>query len=164
MTYRQANINDQRNLKKLAIETWSQFQHELAPENWEKLKGNLANDKTWSELLTNSYSLVCVNEVDKIVGMSFLVPQGNPTELFDKSWCYIRFVTVDQNFAGKGIGRRLTEKCIQYARDSGEKTIALHTSEMMNSARHIYESLGFTILKELEPRLGKKYWLYTLEL
>ena len=164
MTYRQANANDLNELKKLALDTWSQFQHELVPENWEKLKGNLANDNTWSELLTNSYSLVCVNEVDRIVGMSFLVPQGNPTELFDKSWCYIRFVTVDQNFAGKGIGRRLTQKCIQYAIDSGEKTIALHTSEMMNSARHIYESLGFTILKELEPRLGKKYWLYTLEL
>jgi len=42
--------------------------------------------------------------------------------------------------------------------------MALHTSEMMRSARHIYEKIGFNILKEIEPRLGVKYWLYTLEL
>jgi hypothetical protein len=35
---------------------------------------------------------------------------------------------------------------------------------MMHKARHIYESLGFTILREIEPRLGKKYWLYTLDI
>ena len=34
----------------------------------------------------------------------------------------------------------------------------------MGSARHIYEKMGFEILKEIEPRLGVKYWLYTLEL
>lgn len=40
----------------------------------------------------------------------------------------------------------------------------LHTSEMMGAARHIYESLGFKKLREIEPRYGKKYWLYKLEL
>jgi ribosomal protein S18 acetylase RimI-like enzyme len=34
----------------------------------------------------------------------------------------------------------------------------------MNAARHIYEKIGFKIIKELEPRLGKKYWLYELTL
>ena len=96
--------------------------------------------------------------------MAFLVPHGNPTEIYDENWCYIRFVSVDPEFGGKGIGRQLTENCIQIAIDNKEQTIALHTSEMMNTARHIYESLGFKILKEIEPRLGKKYWLYTLDI
>jgi ribosomal protein S18 acetylase RimI-like enzyme len=34
----------------------------------------------------------------------------------------------------------------------------------MSAARHIYEALGFTILQEIAPRYGKKYWLYILEL
>lgn len=34
----------------------------------------------------------------------------------------------------------------------------------MKSARHIYEKMGFQILKEIEPRFEKKYWLYILEL
>jgi len=54
--------------------------------------------------------------------------------------------------------------CIDFAKSSDEKVIALHTFEYMNAARHIYESLGFNQTKELEPRYGKRYWLYQLEL
>jgi ribosomal protein S18 acetylase RimI-like enzyme len=54
--------------------------------------------------------------------------------------------------------------CIDKAKQTKEKTIALHTSEFMDAARHIYESLGFKVLHEIAPRLGKKYWLYTLDL
>ncbi|GAB2793202.1 hypothetical protein GCM10027275_42760 [Rhabdobacter roseus] len=164
MVYRQGNINDLSKIKNLALSSWGQFQGELTPENWEKLRKNLANQETYLNLLQKSYCLVCENEIGGIIGMSFLVPRGNPTEIYEESWCYLRFVTVDKKYGGQGIGRKLTEKCIQYAVDHGEQTIALHTSEMMSPARHIYESLGFTILREIEPRLGKKYWLYTLDL
>ena len=49
-------------------------------------------------------------------------------------------------------------------KQSGEKILALHTSEFHDSARHIYESMGFKIIKELEPIYSKKYWLYNLHL
>lgn len=47
---------------------------------------------------------------------------------------------------------------------SNERTIALHTSEFMDAARHIYESVGFVKVKEIPARYGKKYWLYLLEI
>jgi ribosomal protein S18 acetylase RimI-like enzyme len=136
----------------------------LTDENWQKLKANLDADKTFIDLLEKSFCLVCMKENEELIGMSFLVARGNPTEIYDKSWCYLRFVTVDPDFGGQGISRKLTEKCIEYALKNGESTIALHTSEMMHKARYLYESLGFTILKEIEPRLGKKFWLYTRSL
>jgi hypothetical protein len=34
----------------------------------------------------------------------------------------------------------------------------------MPAARHVYERFGFRILQEIPARLGKKYWLYTLDL
>src|SRR5438105_6558724 len=117
MTYRKGNINDLSSLKKLALKSWGKFQHELTPANWQKLKGSLADDKTYTELLAKSYCLVCVNDVAEIIGMSFLVPHGNPTEIYKGSWCYLRFVTVDPNYSGQGIGKELTNKCIQYAKD-----------------------------------------------
>jgi len=92
------------------------------------------------------------------------VPNGNPTDIYLTEWCYIRFVSVDPDFRGKGIGKKLTNLCIEKAKENGEQTIALHTSELMDDARHIYESLGFEIVKEIAPRLGKRYWLYKLEL
>lgn len=164
MTYRQGNIDDVEQLRKLALKSWGQFQCDLAPENWQKLFNSLNSKETYLELLEKSYCLVCENADKKIIGMAFLVPKGNPTEIYDENWSYIRFVSVDPDYGRQGIGRRLTEQCIELAKRSNEQTIALHTSEIMSKARSLYESLGFTVLKEIEPRLGKKYWLYKLDI
>lgn len=164
MIYRQGCINDLEQLRLLALKSWGNFQNDLSPENWEKLFTSLNNKQTYVELLEKSYCVVCENRDKEIIGMAFLVPSGNPTDLYLSEWCYIRFVSVAPEFGGKGIGRQLTEKCIEMAKAANEQTIALHTSEMMNTARHIYERLGFTVWREIEPRLGKKYWLYKLDI
>ena len=164
MNYRKGNIDDLNAIKKLAIKSWSEFKSELTNENWQDLYETLTNEKTYTDLIIKSYFVICESLNEEIIGMSFLVPNGNPTEIYDKSWCYIRFVTVDPDFGGNGIGKKLTENCIEFAKQSGETTVALHTSEMMDKARHIYEKLGFEILKEIEPRLGKKYWHYSLNI
>jgi ribosomal protein S18 acetylase RimI-like enzyme len=73
-------------------------------------------------------------------------------------------VGVNPNYQGQGIAKVLTRMCIDYAKQNNEKTIALHTSEFMDAARHIYEDAGFKVLKEIPPLFGKKYWIYTLDL
>jgi ribosomal protein S18 acetylase RimI-like enzyme len=164
MIYRQANSNDLPGIKNLALVSWRQFEDNLEPAQWQILENSLKEDKTYSGLLEIAYSLICINDKEEIIGMSFLVPKGNPTDIYEETWCYLRFVTVHPKYTGKGIGRELTERCIHYASEKGERIIALHTSEMMERARHIYECLGFKVLKEIEPRFGKKYWLYTLNI
>ena len=96
--------------------------------------------------------------------MAFLIPSGNPTDIFQADWSYVRMVGVHHSYGGQGIGRQLMQLCIDQAKATHETTLALHTSEFMDAARHLYEQLGFTQLKELEPRYGKRYWLYLLEL
>jgi hypothetical protein len=86
MKYRQGNINDLEQLKQLALKAWSDFQNELTSENWTVLHNNLNNNKTFSDLLNDSYCLVCETN-DAIIGMAFLVPKGNPTETYKKEWC-----------------------------------------------------------------------------
>lgn len=162
--YRQGNINDLAQLKNLAVKSWGQFQSKLTSDNWLKLYNTLTNDTTYIELLDKSTSIICTTGSDKVIGMAFLVPKGNPTDIYDKDWCYIRFVSVDPAFGGQGIGRKLTTLCIDAAKKNNESVIALHTSEIMDAARHIYEALGFTILKDIGQRLGKQYWLYKLDL
>lgn len=164
LTYRQGTKEDLQNLKKLAIKSWTPFQRQLTVENWNSLKQTISNDKTYEELIDQSTCIVCVANYDNVIGMAFIVPNGNPTDIYLKEWSYIRFVSVDPEFGGQGIGRKLTIMCIDIARQNGEKIIALHTSEIMDKARHIYESLGFNVLREIDQRLGKKYWLYKLEL
>jgi len=164
VTYRQGNFGDLEQLRNLALKSWEQFKKELTTDNWQKLFDNLSSKETYLDLLNNSHCIVCETSDSEIIGMAFLVPNGHPTEIYDAKWACIRFVSVNPYFGGLGIGRQLTLKCIEIAKNNNEQTIALHTSEMMSTARHIYESLGFKILKEIEPRLGKKYWLYTLDI
>jgi ribosomal protein S18 acetylase RimI-like enzyme len=164
IAYREAISTDLQALKDLAIASWSRFKPQLEKEHWESLYASLTNDDTYLPLLNNSYAVVGMAENKQVIGMTFLVPHGNPTDIYDANWCYIRFVTVHPSFAGQGIGRHLTQLCLEKAKQNKEQTIALHTSELMNNARHIYESLGFNILKELDKRLGVRYWLYTLNL
>lgn len=164
IVFREATGTDLQALKDLAVASWSQFKPKLEKEHWESLYNNIIQDDTYTALLNNSYAVVCVSEKHQVIGMAFLVSNGNPTEIYDDSWCYIRFVSVHPEYGGQGIGRRLTMMCLEKARQNNEQTIALHTSELMTNARHIYESMGFTILKEIDQRLGMRYWLYTLDL
>lgn len=151
-------------MKALAIDSWSAYKAYLTEDNWKLLNENLHDNKTYEELLNISTCFLCVNNQTDVVGMAFFVQSGNPTDIYLSDWCYIRFVSVHPKFGGKGIGRELAKMCIDLAKQNGEKTIALHTSEMMHAARHIYESMGFAILKEIDKRLGVRYWLYTLDL
>lgn len=162
LSFRHGTTNDLQQFKELGIITYGQYE-KLLGENWHKLGKMLSDTNTWTHLLKTSTPLVCeIN--NKIVGMAFLVSTGNPTDIYPEDATYIRMVGVHPDHTGKGIAKKLTWQCIDLAKQNGEKTIMLHTSEYMDSARHIYESCGFTILKEIPPRFGKKYWLYKMDL
>jgi ribosomal protein S18 acetylase RimI-like enzyme len=163
MKFRDGTMRDAAQLRKLALISYGQFQHVLTLDNWQSLKVHLTTEALFPSLLKIAQCFVCENK-DEIIGMAFLIPKGNPTEIFEAGWSYIRMVGVHPDFAGKGIGKQLTQRCIDFAENSGEQVVALHTSEYMNAARHIYEGLGFKQFKELEPRHGKRYWIYKLEM
>jgi ribosomal protein S18 acetylase RimI-like enzyme len=162
-TYREGSLADKEQLKHLGIISYGQYKPLLSEENFNVLHRNLSDDSKVEALITGSKCFVCLDG-DTIVGMAYLVSSGHPWDIFLADWAYIRMVGVNPAYQGKGIARQLTRQCIDYAQHTGEKTIALHTSEMMDAARHIYESLGFKQLREIEPRFDKRYWLYLLEL
>ncbi|RFS18512.1 GNAT family N-acetyltransferase [Emticicia sp. C21] len=161
--FRKATIDDIEKLKLIGLNSFGNFKDQLTEDNWEKLKNYLTGENTYPELLNQSTCFVC-EHANEVIGMAFLFSRGNPTDIFQEDWSYLRMVGVNAAYAGKGLGRRLIEVCIDHARTTGEKTIALHTSEFMDAARHLYEDMGFNQVRELPSRLGKKYWLYRLEL
>jgi len=162
-SYQVGTINDIDQLQDLGIIAYKQFQSVLTPDNWEIFNGNLQNRQKFIDILKIAKCFVCLDN-DKIVGVAYLIPSGNPTDIFKPEWSYIRMVGVNPKYRGQGIARKLTEMCIDFAKQNNEKTIALHTSEFMDAARHLYESIGFKVLKEIPPLFGKKYWLYTMDL
>ena len=57
----------------------------------------------------------------------------------------IRLLLVDPKGRGLGLGARLTDECVQFARAAGYKKITLWTHSILTAARHIYQKAGFTL-------------------
>jgi len=68
----------------------------------------------------------------------------------------IRLLIVSPKARGLGLGRRLTEECIAFARAKGYRAITLWTHDCLKAARHCYEKAGFTLTsRENKMSFGK---------
>ena len=59
----------------------------------------------------------------------------------------IRLLLVDPKGRGLGLGARLVDECVHFARATGYKKITLWTHSILTAARHIYEKAGFKLMR-----------------
>ena len=86
-----------------------------------------------------------IAEVDgERAGCVFLVSGDEPGS------AKLRILMVTPAARGLGIGTRLVETCLAFARRAGYRRVVLWTNDVLVSARRIYRAAGFT-LTEQEP-------------
>jgi DNA-binding MarR family transcriptional regulator/N-acetylglutamate synthase-like GNAT family acetyltransferase len=83
------------------------------------------------------------------VGSVFLVKDTDET-------ARLRLLLVDPAARGRGLGTRLTDECVRFAKTTGYRGITLWTHSVLTAARHVYSKAGFTLTSsEKRKSFGK---------
>ena len=87
-----------------------------------------------------------IAEIDgENVGAVMLTNDGDGVARF-------RLLFVEPEARGLGIGVRLVDEAIRFARGAGYRKITLWTHSVLTAARHIYQSAGFKLMRSEEHR------------
>ena len=99
----------------------------------------LTYDKLVEIINSDNITIFVAEENGEIVGMMTFVTYRIPSGL--KAW--IEDVVVDNSKQGKGIGRALIEKAIEYANQLNILKVDLTTAPFRVAANALYQKIGF---------------------
>lgn len=147
VTVRSGGAADMDAARSLLAAAYAQYETELPPVNWRRYLADIVD----LEGRAATSELLVAEDAGRLVGCVSYYPPGlevsYPSETFSepwpREWSAIRLLAVDPSARGRGVGRLLTNACLERARSRGAPAVGLHTTPFMEVARAMYERMGF---------------------
>jgi GNAT superfamily N-acetyltransferase len=156
---RNANPSEFHEIGKLMIQVYSQlegFPKEDEQPNYYKLLANVGDltTKPKTELL------VAISAEGQIAGavvyfgdMQYYGSGGMATK--EQNTSGFRLLAVSSEARGLGIGKLLTQACIEKAKENKSRQLIIHSTLAMQVAWSMYEKLGFKRSEDLDFKQGE---------
>ena len=151
---------DRDSVNRLGAAAYAQFEGTFS--DWERFAAGAAS---LADHDRSGEVLVARDRTGAVLGAVGYFGPGTPRpDFFAESDALIRMLAVAPEARGLGIGKRLTQACIDRARRDGAACIALHTTPAMTVAQPRYVRMGFVERQDLGLRFGVPYAVYALSL
>jgi len=150
---------DSDDVDRVAVAAFTEFEERY--DDWPVMAAELG---TMSRLAEVGEVIVAETGGHVCGAVAYIPPHQVKADYFDPGWPVIRMLVVDPAYRGAGIGRALTEACIDRARRDRSDAIALHTSPIMTVALPMYRRMGFRFARDAPPIHGVAYAVYVKSL
>lgn len=153
-TVRRADPSEFQSIGQMMVEVYTELEGFPNADEQPKYYHLLANIGDFT-LQPHTELLVAVNEQGDIGGavvfLSDLANYGaSGLTIRDQQTSAFRLLTVGLQSRGMGIGRLLTEACIDKAKKLGHEQMIIHTTDVMQVAWKMYEKYGFRRSEDLD--------------
>lgn len=151
---KEARTDEFAEVGQLMVEVYSQLEGFPKKEEQPNYYNTLANVGDFT-LMPEVKLLVALSENDSIDGavvyfgdMQYYSSGGIATQ--EKNAAGFRLLAVSHRARGKGIGKLLSNYCIDLAKSQKQEQLIIHSTKAMQIAWNMYEKLGFKRSEDLD--------------
>jgi ribosomal protein S18 acetylase RimI-like enzyme len=161
---RDVRLEELNEVSVLLGDAYKQYENLIRPEAWEHYQKDIID--VCSRL--DESDLIVAELEGRLVGCVTLYLDAARTmpEVWPAGSAVIRLLAVHPAYRNRGIGRALMEACISRCRQAKIGSIGLHTTEIMDVAKKLYERMGFIRMPESDfhPTPEVTVMAYSLQL
>jgi ribosomal protein S18 acetylase RimI-like enzyme len=148
---RDAREEDRDAMLDVTVSAYQEYAALLGEEHWQAYSQGMATTIRGDD----QPERVVAEQDGAIVGSVLLYPAGTVIQTPDggsvsRERPEVRLLAVSPAARGQGIGRALIAECARRAALAGASALTLHTTDMMQSAVHLYEGMGFERAPEID--------------
>jgi predicted N-acetyltransferase YhbS len=148
---REAGVGDQRAIHNVTLAAYEEYAPHMPPALWRGYRQNIVATLAAP---APAFQLVA-EDAGAVVGTVLLYPAGSDGPIA-RPWPEVRLLAVAPAARGRGVGAALMRECIGRTRAGGAEALSLHTTDLMQVAKTMYERMGFVRAPEIdfEPAPG----------